>query len=265
MTLEEALRQVPGWIEGQAAAPMPLPSGAHNKAFRVDTAAGRYVLRLQSANALRLGADHGREAVLQALAAAHGLAPAVVYAEPGGHCLITEYAAGAGWVPANMGDPASLERLGLLLRKLHALAPPAVAPLRLDALIRQHCERLSEAYPGERSALLALADRCDRQLRTIGSSTRPAAIVHNDLHHSNIIDGPRLALIDWEYAGVADPLFDLACVLAYYPEARKMDAMLLECTGLERAASVEMLRTATTLFRILSDLWSRVGRLDPEP
>ena len=264
MRLEEALAWVPGYEPGLTIA-QPLPSGVHNRAFRIDTREGCFVLRLQpDGRAAILGANRQREAALHAAAATHGLAPGVVYADPGGQCLVTEYVAGRRWSADDMQDPAALERLGHLLRTLHAIDPPRVAPLRIDALIRQHCRRLARAFPAERAALRRLVADCAAQLEAIGSSRRRPAIVHNDLHHSNIIDGPRLVLIDWEYAGVGDPLFDLACVLAYYPESQKMAAMLLEWSGLAACATVAMLRTSAALFRTLSDLWARVGHLNSE-
>ena len=263
MNLEDALPHVPGWRPG-AAPRRILHSGVHNRAFRIDTPDGRFVVRLQAANAAVLGADHAREVLLHSVAARAGIAPPVVFADPQGRCLVTEYAEGTVWTAAEMRSQASLERLAELLRSLHSLEIPAVAPFRLDELIRQHCRRLAAAFPDERTALERLARDCMTQLEAVGGAKRAPAIVHNDLHHSNIIDGPRLVLVDWEYAGVADPLFDLACLLAYYPEARKMGGMLLECAGLGTSATVAMLRTAAALFRTLSDLWTRVGRLDSE-
>ena len=57
--------------------------------------------------------------------------------------------------------------------------------------------------------------------RISGAADRPLAILHHDLHASNLIDSGRgLMLIDWECAAVADPLLDIACILSYHEAAR---------------------------------------------
>jgi len=264
VTLEEALARVPGWDPSSGILPSPLQSGGHNRAFRVRTRAGDFVVRLQAPGAGVLGVDRAREATLSALAAAHGIAPPLVYAEPNGLCSITQFVCGEVWFPGRMREPVALRRLAETLRSLHSIAPPEVAPFDVLALIRQHCECLGKADPNHRRSLEHLLETAESQFESIGSSTRRPSIVHNDLHHSNIIDGGRLTLIDWEYAAVTDPLFDLACVLAYYPESQKMAAMLLEWSGLAACATVAMLRTSAALFRTLSDLWARVGHLNSE-
>jgi len=261
VTLEEALTRVPGWDPSSGLLPSPLQSGKHNRAFRVQTRAGDFVVRLQAPGAGVLGVDRARESTLSALAAAHGIAPALVYAEPDGLCSITQFVCGEVWSPARMREPAALRRLAEALRSLHSIPTPEVAPFDVLALMRQHCERLGKADPAHGRSLEHLLRAAESQYESIGGSTRRPSIVHNDLHHSNIIDGGGLILIDWEYAAVTDPLFDLACVLAYYPETQTMGAMLLEHSGLASSATVAMLRTAAALFRTLNELWARVGRL----
>ena len=85
-------------------------------------------------------------------------------------------------------------------------------------------------------------------------ASAPKALVHNDLHHSNLIGTERLYLLDWEYAAVTDPLFDLACVLAYYPQATPHADALLDAARLAGIATPEMLRQATWLY-VLRELF----------
>jgi thiamine kinase len=90
----------------------------------------------------------------------------------------------------------------------------------------------------------------------------PATIVHNDLYHGNLIGAGRLYFVDWEYAAVADPLLDLACVLAYYPQAAAHEDTLLDASRLGRVASPDMLAAVTWLFMLVSYFWYRIRRLD---
>ena len=55
-------------------------------------------------------------------------------------------------------------------------------------------------------------------------------LCHNDLLPANVVDdGDRLWLIDWEYAGIGNPLFDLAGVAANFQLTDEESEDLLQC------------------------------------
>ena len=64
-------------------------------------------------------------------------------------------------------------------------------------------------------------------------------------------------LLDWEYAQRADPLYDVACALAYYPQAHPQAAMLLAAAGLTGAGHTVRLEAAIRVYDGLSRLWHR--------
>jgi aminoglycoside phosphotransferase (APT) family kinase protein len=241
-----------------------LPGGSVNKSFRVDTRAGSFVLRLNDAAGTVLGANHGREVRLHAAAALAGVAPELIYADPGDGFMIVRYVAGDAWDALDLARPERLRKLGATLSTLHAIAPPAVVPFDLAAILRGHAANLIEAQPAERVLLEGLMDRADAALALCASGGREATIVHNDLYHLNLIEGERLYLIDWEYAAVADPIFDLACILAYYPQAEPFAQELLDATRLAADVSTAELLRARFLFLLLSFLWYRRRRLTRE-
>ncbi|HNS27288.1 MAG TPA: phosphotransferase [Steroidobacteraceae bacterium] len=96
------------------------------------------------------------------------------------------------------------------------------------------------------------------------AGARSATLVHCDLHGSNLIEGDRLWLIDWEYAALADPLQDVASVLAYYPHAGRHSGRLLGALGLAGVTPRELL-AAVWMFQLLVFLWYRVRRLAVAP
>jgi aminoglycoside phosphotransferase (APT) family kinase protein len=99
-------------------------------------------------------------------------------------------------------------------------------------------------------------------LERSGWGRRPASIVHGDLHHGNVITADRVYFIDWEYAQVADPLHDLACILAYYPRAAPHGGLLLEASGLDASgATPAMLADVTNVFVLVNYLWYRARRV----
>jgi thiamine kinase len=257
-----ALSHVPGCeAEARPDAIVPLHGGTVNASFRIDTRAGRFVLRLNAAESSFLGANHEREAQLQRAAAVVGVAPPLIYADTAHGFMISKYIDGRAWQAADFGRPQALRRLGARLRALHGIAPPVVATFDIGAILRAYAARLTEAAPAESARLASLLQQSEATLARCASSGRRATVVHNDLHHSNLIEADRLYFIDWEYAAVADPIFDLACVLAYYPDAQPHAQVLLDAAGLAEEASEDALVAATSLFVLLSFLWYRLRRL----
>jgi aminoglycoside phosphotransferase (APT) family kinase protein len=259
------LARIPGCEAGiKPDAIAALPGGSVNSSFRVDTRRGSFVVRLNDAAGAVLGADHGREVQLHAAAALAGVAPELIHADLAAGFMIMRYVAGATWDAADFARPEHLRRLGATLRTLHASAAPAVAPFDPGAILQGHAAHLIAAEPAERAFLSGLMDKADAALALCASGGRQAAIVHNDLCHLNLIDAERLYLIDWEYAAVADPIFDVACVLAYYPQAEPHAQLLLDATGLAACVSTAELHRARFLFLLLSFLWYRRRRLTRE-
>jgi thiamine kinase-like enzyme len=253
---------IPGCETGRAPQRIAALSGGKlNKSFRVDTSAGSFVLRLNNVAGALLGANHRREAQLQRAAGSAGVAPELVYVDDAERFMIARYIDGCTWKAADYARPQSLRRLGSLLRTLHAITPPVVAPFDLGAILRDHSAHLIAALPAERNALESLLLQAESALALCRGCAREATIVHNDLYHANIIQGERLYLIDWEYAAVADPVFDIACVLAYYPAAEPYAQDLLEAADLADVP-LPVLARARFVFMFLSFLWYRRRRLN---
>lgn len=259
---EEVLAHVPGFTVGGTAWAERLPGGTVNRSFRVETGAGLFVARIHDEAAATLGADHEREAKLHAAAANAGLAPALLHVDPGFRFMIMEHVPGPTWTQDDLGRPERLRQLGSTLHALHSIAPPAVvAPFDIRASIERLHGRLCEALPGEGGELSHFIDRAREALLVSDRARRPGVVIHNDLHHTNLMGTDRLLLLDWEYGAVADPLLDLACLLAYYPQAEPHAGTLLDASRLAADASPAMLAATTWLCRLVSYLWYRVRRL----
>ena len=254
------LAHVPGLEHGAPALRVQrLPGGTVNEVYRVDSARGSFVLRLDGPQWRRPGVDRARELALHRCAAAAGLAPRIVGAWPEAGVLVTEFLAGQCWLDAHFGDASALVRLGETLQLLHALAPPAspaVAPF--DPLpIAMHYATLAAGTPTldaqGRTQLLATLEAA---LQRLAAARAPACIIHGDLVAGNLLQtGARLWLLDWEYAQLADPLFDVACVLAYHPAAWPQRGLLLAAAGLETPAARERLADAIHVYQALTWLW----------
>ena len=249
-----ALARVPGLTHGESARRIErLGGGTVNEVYRIDSAAGSFVLRLDGAAWRRPGVDRTRELLLHRTAAAGGLAPMLVDAAPEAQgLLIMEFLPGRLWVSADYADIDALRRLGERLYALHRLPVPAVD--RFDpwqvalAYLRQ-----IDAMPD--SAASAALQRLEAVCAGLRSDDGAASVVHGDLWQGNLLQGSRLWLLDWEYAQLSDPLMDVACVLAYYPLAERYRTELAAAAGFDARSLEPALSARVYVYRALAWLW----------
>jgi thiamine kinase-like enzyme len=196
--IDEALARLwPGGVESIE----PLGGGITNHNFRVRVDGESFVLRVGGNDTRMLGIDRAVEHEASRAAAELGIAPEVVaFLEPEGY-LVTRFVEGE---PGQVG----LHEAAALLRRLHASAaiPGAFDPFRAVASYAATARAAGLALPAAYAACKELADRIERRRGLF--ELRPC---HNDLLAANFIrGGGRLWIVDWEYAGMGDPGFDLA-------------------------------------------------------
>ena len=117
-------------------------------------------------------------------------------------------------------------------------------------------QAIIERDPAAAAQVNALAART-RQLAVDCAAFAVAPVTtHGDLHASNLI-GPVPMLVDWEYAQLADPVYDLACLSVYYPGLRLRAGELLGTAGISDANGGVRLRSHAQLFDSLNRLWEQ--------
>ncbi len=261
LALAQALAHVPGFAPAEAQI-TPLHGGSLNRSYLVGTAAGRFVVRCSPQPDAWLASDRSVERTLHALAAAAGLAPRIVQAGPGDRWLITEFVAGIAWNDDNFVRRECLATLGDTLRALHAIPPPTEGRFDLLEALGRYVQRLEEAPEAADAPARESLEQATVAWQLSGAAERPLAVLHHDLHGSNLIEchPGRLLLIDWECAVVNDPLLDVACVLSYFPPARADAGVLLDRAGL-RQVTERQLAASVWLFDLHTWLWYRERRM----
>jgi thiamine kinase-like enzyme len=218
LTVEAVVEQL--W-PGADAVVEPLGGGITNHNFRVAIGGEAYVVRVSGKDTALLGIDRGHEHAASLVAAELGVGPPVVAFVDG--CLVTRFVGGQ---PAEQVAPGVA---GGLLRMIHD-GPPI--PARFDSF------RVVEEYRAtalERGVAIppayAEASRRAAEIEARRGETRPCTC-HNDLLAANFIDdGERLWIVDWEYAGMGDPFFDLANFAANHELDEDGERELLEAYG----------------------------------
>jgi len=228
----------------------------HNFAVRVGVHA--YFARLCQERPL-LGIDRRNELVCHQAASARGVAPEVMHHEDG--LLVTRFIDGRTLAPAGVREPAVMARLADLLHHLHARWDVLTGeilyfcPFQTIRTYARTALRLKADLPHDVGALLEDTRELARRIAPF----RPV-LCHNDLMPGNLIDdGQRLWLVDWEYAGVGHPLFDLANASANAGFSHDEDRALLEADrGQVDPRDLSELRIFKVVSLLRESLWSTI-------
>ncbi|MEO8444811.1 MAG: choline/ethanolamine kinase family protein [Gammaproteobacteria bacterium] len=240
--------------------------------WRVELTGRQAVLRVDRPLAARLGLQRAAEPAVLRAVAARDLGPRLLAADPERGLLLTEWLEGATWKPG--GGRGGLRQVARLLRAVHAVpvrAPVLDLPvLDLAAVIGRYA-----GLAGPAGAALAQEARA-RLAACLDRPGLPPAFCHNDPSPPNILDTASatvsgtfsmphpirdndLRLIDWEYAGINRPEFDLAVFTAEAGLAPPAGAELLEAY-LERPPEPAESRCHAAwlaFYRSLSLLWQQ--------
>ncbi len=236
----------------------PLAGGITNHNYRVDCGGRSFVARVCEPREI-LGIDRRNETLCQRAANDLGIAPAVVRDEEG--ILISEFISARTMTAAEVRIPEFVARLAEILRSLHSGREQLTGEMLYFSVfqtIRTYAmtaRRLGAKLPGEIESFLE--DACALS-RAIGPFH--PALCHNDLLPTNILDdGTRISLVDWEYAGIGHPFFDLAGVSANcaFTEARD-DTLLAAYRGEKTPSALDVyeLKIFKTMSHLREALWS---------
>jgi thiamine kinase-like enzyme len=245
--LEEILARLEPLLGGLAGEPVPLSGGITNHNFRVTLGDGDYVVRVHGKDTDLLGIDREAEQLASGLAADMGIAPELVAAFD--DCLVTRFVACDPVIPREIAE--HVDEIARALRSFHD--SPATLPARFwvpdllqdyAALVRERGVRLPDAFG--RAAAVAARIAAVLPLR----DPRPC---HNDLLTSNVIRAHSngMLIVDWEYAGMGHPCFDLGNLSVNNGFDEHADERLLSAYYDEPPSDER--RAALALMRVMSD------------
>jgi thiamine kinase-like enzyme len=249
--LVRALQKVPD-IAGRDLTLTALSGGITNRNFRVDAAGtdDRWVIRLAGNDTHLLGISREVEHAATVAAAGVGVGPEVTaFIRPEGY-LVTRFIVGSPVSDVAVHRTETLRRVADSLRRIHdgPAIPGLFVPLRIAEAYRALAMARGVPIPPEYELAAAVGRRIEGALLAAPIELRPC---HNDLLNANFIDdGTRIRIIDWEYAGMGDPFFDLGNFSINHELTLAEDETLLAAyDGTVRRDRLARL----TLMRIVSD------------
>jgi thiamine kinase-like enzyme len=236
-----------------------LGGGITNRNFLVRVGDERFVLRIPGNETELLSIDRELEREANDRAFGLGIAPEVIaFLEPEG-CLVTRFVPGSALTAEQLATPERLDAICRAVRAFHASGPLSRA---FDCFRVPEAHRDTAAARGVRihPAYERAAAYASEIEAAFGQAPEPRVACHNDLNTANwIVDGDRLWLLDWEYAGMNERFFDLGAMTANNEMSADAEEMLLIAYF---GARTPRRAARLALMKVLSDfreaMWAQV-------
>jgi thiamine kinase-like enzyme len=265
--ITRALASIPGLaVTGDVA--VERIGGLTNRNYKVTLGPERYVLRLAGAGTSDY-IDRAAEAHNARVAAAAGVNAQVLHLEVASGTMLARYIDDSLTMSeAAFKDLARVERAARAFRRMHRFNEPFSGRFdvfaQIDeylALLRRNDAKIPDGY----EALQKEADAAREVLRE-----RPAALApcHNDPLAENFLDAPdRMYLVDWEYAGMNDPMWDLGDLSVEAGFGPEQDEVLLRAyfEGAPPADQRGRMVLAKGLCDLVWTLWGLLQVMNDNP
>jgi aminoglycoside phosphotransferase (APT) family kinase protein len=254
--LAEVLESIPGFHNADVVRQFATGPICDKWLLQVD--GQQVVLRQDRPLARKLGLNRANEIRMITVLAERGWAAPVVWADVRAGQLITEFVPGVAWSAEELHLPGKIEQLAGMLRELHRL--PVDGPeFDLASRLRHYAKTIAT------SAARADVESGLQELESLSvasnGETGLIRICHNDPVAGNVICGEKLSFIDWEYAGVGNPLFDLAALIEHHKLSAGEQARLESAYfGAPTAAQRADLKAWRGLYRLSARLWNAIAR-----
>jgi thiamine kinase-like enzyme len=209
----EVVARVPRIARADELVVRRLEGGLTNTNYLVDADGELFVVRIIGDNGPVLVVDRATEEAAMRRAEAAGITPEVVlFTQPEGH-MVTRYLTDAKPLTIEaFTSRKTIPRLASRLRDVHALAPiegtfdPYADIRRWLAVL----ERRGTPWPERLGPLVERVGVIESERVPLAASD--VVLCHNDPYHLNFLDDGTLWMIDWEYAGMGDRMYDLASI-----------------------------------------------------
>lgn len=185
----------------------PLRGGITNANFLIDLGDEKVVVRISGENTELLGINRRHEMAAHHLASSIGIAPEVLTNSETKGWMVTRFVTGRPIPPSELASEPMLSEFVKTLRRLHRAGSIGME-FNPFSIIRNYHEIAASrdvVEPFDYPAASSVLDRIGA-VRTFA----PTAFCHNDLLNGNLLYDGEIRILDWEYAGMGDPFFDLA-------------------------------------------------------
>ncbi|MER8960934.1 phosphotransferase family protein [Mesorhizobium sp. M0701] len=214
--------------------------------------------------------NRANEAVAAREAAKAGVSPEVLHVDAETGVLVTRFVAGAETMSPEKFKtrPGSPARAGKAFRKLHTSG--AVFPFRFElfAMIDDYLKVLSTKDVALPAGYHDVVREAEAVRSALAAQPLPIVDCHCDPLCENFLDtGDRMWIVDWEYSGMNDPLWDLGdlSVEGQFDAAQDEEMMLAYFGGEPRPAERARIVIYKAMCDLLWTLWGLIQLANKNP
>lgn len=246
--LLEKCQQLPQFADKPLSIDSRISGGTVNQCWKLKSGDSYFLARLSKTLPEAFLTQWHKEIELNLLAANKGLAPEPVWLDI--ETLSVLYPWCGRPVHASDLSDARLQELGEKLSLLHQLDSPAESigyRQTIESYLKAIKDSPSKPENLKESQLLELADKWD--------TSRELVFCHHDLSNGNILwNDLSFSFIDWEYARIAHPLFDLASLSYHFNLSHSQLDQILAAYSF-RSYRAEDVHQAEQMVKGLEKLW----------
>ena len=221
---ENLIRSLPFWKNEIKI--KEIKGGLTNQNFLVQENSKKFFVRLGD-DMPEHNVSRSKELIASNAAAEIDLSPAVVYNTKG--VLVLEYIEGAMLSTDSIDD--KLKSAISLIKKIHSEMSKKLYGHSVNFGAFDAIKRYAKLLKNHKSSYTQLLPSLLFQVDKLEINTSPYDIVfcHNDLIFTNFLDDEdRLWIVDWEYSGFNNPLFDLGDFASHCNFSENKEIFLLE-------------------------------------
>ena len=255
-----ALARIPTFrdVRPEAVELEPL-SSLTNATYKVTANGLAYTLRLPGKDTYEY-VDRAAEEHNARIMAAAGVNAKVLYFDATDGTMLSEFVEGVTMNENRFRqDPEAPARVALALKRVHHLGPVFKSRFDVFSMIDVYLgilRKLQASLPEEYHEVEQGAEAVRRVLE---ASPMPLSPCHNDPWPGNLLDaGGRLYIIDWEFSGMNDPMWDLGDLSVEARFEPEQDRVMIE--AYYGADAPLALYSRLALYKVMSDLlWALWG------
>ena len=259
MEFENKIKSLPIWKNLENIE--PLEGGITNLNFLVSDSGSKSVVRLGSDIPEHL-VYRSNEIIVSEAAYQIGVSPKLIYNEPG--VLVLEFIESKTLEPKTVRE--NLNKIVPIIRKIHDEIPNKLSGQPQIFWVFYVIKYYSNYLLNNNSSHISLIPSLLKKAEKLEKLSSPREIVfgHNDLLAANFLDdGSKIWVVDWEYGGFNDPLFDIGGLSSNNDLDENIENEVLEMYFKEKPSKDLIIKynAMKTASLLRETMWSMVSEI----
>ena len=259
MEFENKIKSLPIWKNLENIE--PLEGGITNLNFLVSDSGSKSVVRLGSDIPEHL-VYRSNEIIVSEAAYQIGVSPKLIYNEPG--VLVLEFIESKTLEPKTVRE--NLNKMVPIIRKIHDEIPNKLSGQPQIFWVFYVIKYYSNYLLNNNSSHISLIPSLLKKAEKLEKLSSPREIVfgHNDLLAANFLDdGSKIWVVDWEYGGFNDPLFDIGGLSSNNDLDENLENEVLEMYFKEKPSKDLIIKynAMKTASLLRETMWSMVSEI----